>query len=262
MKRFTRTAATVLLLFPAYAVFAYVVMPVSWRQYHRFAGFPRCVGVTRTAEGLSADPLNVAFVGSAAEVASAMRDAGWSPADRISIRSGLRDATSVVFHRPYATAPVSTHVLWGRPQDLAFEQIVGGSPRQRHHVRLWRVNQPADPRETLWVGAASYDRSVGLSPYTGEVIHHIETRVDAERDKLVADLDRTGRLARLDCMDGWRDAGRGRNASGDSYVTDGSISVAVLSPASAGDAGLPAPDAILQILKAAILGPADPAAAS
>ena len=138
MKRLIRTAATVLLLFPAYGVFAYVVMPVSWRQYHRFAGFPRAVGVTRTAEGLSADPLNVAFVGSATEVASAMRDAGWSPADRISIRSGLRDATSVVFHRPYVSAPVSTHVLWGRPQDLAFEQIVGGSPRQRHHVRLWR----------------------------------------------------------------------------------------------------------------------------
>src|SRR6516165_2593293 len=159
MKRFTRTAATVLLLFPAYAVFAYVVMPVSWRQYHRLAGFPRAVGVTRTAEGLSADPLNVAFVGSPDDIAEAMLAAGWSPADRISIRSGFRDATSVVFHRPYASAPVSTHVLWGRPQDLAFEQIVGGSPRQRHHVRLWRVNSPADPRETLWVGAAAYDRS-------------------------------------------------------------------------------------------------------
>ena len=262
MKRLIRTAATVLLLFPAYGVFAYVVMPVSWRQYHRFAGFPRAVGVTRTAEGLSADPLNVAFVGSATEVASAMRDAGWSPADRISIRSGLRDATSVVFHRPYVSAPVSTHVLWGRPQDLAFEQIVGGSPRQRHHVRLWRVNDPADPRATLWVGAASYDRSVGLSPYTGEVIHHIETRVDAERDKLVADLDRTGRLARLDRVEGWRDAGRGRNGSGDSYVTDGSICVAVLGPASAGSLGLPGPDAILPVLKAAFFRPADPLAPS
>lgn len=262
MKRSIRTAATVLLLFPAYAVFAYVVMPASWRQYHRLAGFPRAAGVTRTAEGLSADPLNVAFVGSASDVAAAMRAAGWSPADRISIRSGFRDATSVVFHRPYVSAPVSTHVLWGRPQDLAFEQIVGGSPRQRHHVRLWRVNQPSDPRGTLWVGAASYDRSVGLSPYTGEVVHHIETRVDAERDKLVADLDRTGRLARLDCAEGWRDAGRGRNGSGDSYVTDGSICVAVFGPASAGSVGLPAPGEILHTLKAAIFGPADRAAAS
>jgi hypothetical protein len=256
MKQVTRTAVSVLLLFPAYAVFAYVVMPVSWRQYHRLAGFPRAVGVTRTAEGLSADPLNVAIVGSPADVASAMSAAGWSPADRISIRSGLRDATSVVFRRPYVSAPMSTHVLWGRAQDLAFEQIVGGSPRQRHHVRLWRVNRPADPRDTLWVGAASYDRSVGISPYTGEVIHHIETRVDAERDKLVADLDHAGRLARVDRLERWREAGRGRNGSGDSYETDGSMCVAVLGVPSADRGGLPASDRILQLLRAAIFGPA------
>jgi hypothetical protein len=262
MKRFTRTAAAVLLLLPAYAVFAYVVMPVSWRQYHRLAGFPRAVGVTRTSEGLPADPLNVAFVGSPHDVAEAMRAAGWSTADRISIRSGLRDATSVVFHRPYVSAPVSTHVLWGRPQDLAFEQIVGGSPRQRHHVRLWCVNRPADPRETLWVGAASYDRSVGLSPYTGEVIHHIETRVDAERDKLVADLGRTGRLACIDRLDGWRAAGRGRNGSGDFYETDGSIRVAVLGAGSSETAGAPISAEILEVLRSAILGPAGPDAAS
>ena len=262
MKRFTRTAATVLLALPAYAVFAYVVMPVSWRQYHRLAGFPRAVGVTRTAEGLSADPLNVAFVGSPHDVTEAMRAAGWAPADRISIRSGFRDATSVVFHRPYASAPVSTHVLWGRPQDLAFEQIVGGSPRQRHHVRLWRVNSPADPRETLWVGAAAYDRSVGLSPYTGEVIHHIETRVDSERDKLVADLGRTGRLVCIDRFDGWRAAGRGRNGSGDFYETDGSISVAVLGAGSSEIIGAPGSAEILEVLRTAIFGTASPDAAS
>src|SRR5262249_58691314 len=133
-------------------------------------------GVTRTLEGIAADPLNVALVGSEAQVAAAMRAAGWTPADRITLRSGWKDATSVLFARPYASAPVSTHVLWGRPQDLAFEQIVGGSPRQRHHVRLWRVNHPDDARETLWVGAASYDRSVGLAPYDGEGIHLLEHR--------------------------------------------------------------------------------------
>jgi len=261
MKRLSRTAAVVLLLFPAYAVFAYVVMPVSWRQYHRIAGFPRDAGVTRTAEGLSADPLNVAFVGSPSDVATAMGAAGWTRADRISIRSGVRDATSVVFHRPYDSAPVSTHVLLGRPQDLAFEQTVGGSPRQRHHVRLWRVNRPADPRDTLWIGAASYDRSVGLSPYTGEVIHHIETRVDTERDKLVADLEETGRLARVDRVERWGTAGRGRNGSGDAWETDGSICVVVLGPAVERPAA-GGTEEVLRALRAVIFGADDPGDAS
>src|SRR5262249_31331550 len=217
-----------LLMLPAYALFAYVVMPVSWRQYHRIAGGRAVACVTRTAEGIPADPLNVALVGSTGEVVAAMQAAGWSPADRISIRSGIRDAASVVFHRPYASAPMSTHLLWGRPQDLAFEQIVDGSPRKRHHVRLWRVTHPAHPGDTLWVGAASYDRSVGFSPYTGEVVHHIETQVDDEREKLADDLARVGRLGRIDRAAGWRDAGWGRNGSGDAYRTDGLLGVLIL----------------------------------
>ena len=228
MNRFLRTLAAVLLLFPAYAVFAYVLMPVSWRQYHRFAGAPGSCGVTRTLEGIAADPLNVALVGSEAEVAAAMRAAGWTPADRITFRSGWKDATSVLFARPYASAPVSTHVLWGRRQDLAFEQIVGGSPRRRHHVRLWRVNRPADPSETLWLGAASYDAKLGFSRYTGEVVHHIETRVDGERDRLLADLRRGGHLASAGCGAGPLASGRGLNGAGDTWETDGRLCVAVL----------------------------------
>ena len=241
MRRIVRTGAALLLLIPAYALFAYVVMPVSWRQYHRLAGQTADAAVTRTAEGIPADPLNVAFVGTPEEVAAAMGAAGWCAADRISLRSGIRDATSVVFHRPYASAPVSTHLLGGRPQDLAFEQIVGGSPRQRHHVRLWRVNRPSDARDTVWVGAATYDRGLGLSPYTGEVIHHIATQVDTEREKLVVDLGNANRVARLDRFASGRPAGPGRNGSGDAYETDGKISVVVLGHPYFGRGGAPPP---------------------
>ncbi|HTR01901.1 MAG TPA: LssY C-terminal domain-containing protein [Thermoanaerobaculia bacterium] len=224
MRFLLRTLAAALLLLPAYALFAYVVMPVSWLGYHRFAGgsgAPACV--TRTLEGIAADPLNVALVGSREDIAAALEKAGWSPADRITLRSGLRDATSVLFHRPYVSAPVSTHVLRGRPQDLAFEQIVGGSPRRRHHVRLWRANDPKDPHATVWLGAATYDRGLGFSRYTGEVVHRIETRVDTERDKLVADLVRERPGAGVDCTLRVREAGRGVNGGGDVYETDGRL---------------------------------------
>jgi hypothetical protein len=217
-----------LLLFPAYGVFAYVVMPVSWLGYHRFAGRPGSGGVSRTLEGIAADPLNVALVGSEAQVSDAMRAAGWTPADRITLRSGLKDATSVLFHRPYVSAPMSTHVLFGRPQDLAYEQIVGGSPRRRHHVRFWQVNRPTDPRDTIWLGAASYDAKLGFSRYTGEVIHHIDTRVDGERERLLEDLRKAGRIADSGCGKGLGAAARGFNGAGDEYETDGRLCVAVL----------------------------------
>jgi len=254
MKRTLRTLATVLMLFPAYGVFAYVVMPVSWRQYHRLAGAPGSNGVTRTLEGLAADPLNVALVGSEAQVAEAMRAAGWTTADRITLRSGLKDATSVLFHRPYASAPMSTHVLFGRAQDLAFEQIVGGSPRRRHHVRLWRVNRPADPRDTIWLGAASYDAKLGFSRYTGEVIHHIDTRVDGERERLLEDLRRSGRIADSGCGKGLGASARGFNGAGDAYETDGRLCVAMLRGAAGNSPAARSLDAILVDLKEAAAG--------
>jgi hypothetical protein len=42
----------------------------------------------------------------------------------------------MVFKRPDDEAPVSTLYLFGRKEDLAFEKPVGGSPKERHHVRF------------------------------------------------------------------------------------------------------------------------------
>ena len=144
-----------------------------------------------------------------------MRAAGWCEADPISFRSGLRDAASVLFAQPYVSAPMSTHFLGDRPQDLGFEQIVGGSPRRRHHVRFWRAaSAPGEP--ALWIGAATYDEfGFGISRYTGEVMHHIAPRIDAEREKLFADLARAGRIACAERLAGYRPAGSGVNGGGD-----------------------------------------------
>ena len=46
----------------------------------------------------------------------------------------------------------------------------------------------------LWIGAATFDRSVGFSHRTGQVTHHIAPDIDRERDTLMADLYRSGRL--------------------------------------------------------------------
>ncbi len=217
-----KLAAAALLLPPAYASLAYVLVPLSWRGYHRIARESPPAGCTRTAEGISGDPLNVGLVGSRWDVTDAMRAAGWHPADRITLASGWRDAKSIVFDRPYPSAPVSTHFLFGRAQDLAFERADGRSPRRRHHVRLWQTG------DGTWIGAATYDRSIGVSRFTGEVMHHIDPDVDAERRALFDDLARTGRLVRIRGESGPRPAGEGRNGGGDRYRTDGELWTGVL----------------------------------
>jgi LssY C-terminus len=189
---------------------------------------PPAERVTFTQEGIPSDPLNVALVGRRQDLIRAMRAAQWAVADPISFRSGLRDAHSVLFGRPYETAPMSTHYLWNRPQDLAFEKTVGGSPRRRHHARFWRAAGSGDPGATLWLGAATYDLNVGVSHRTGEVMHHIDPDVDAERALLFSDLARAGHLAGRQRIENYRASGGGQNGGGDPYRTDGAILVGTL----------------------------------
>lgn len=199
-------------------------MPAVWR---RRAHLPAAVSLPRmsyTAEGIPADPINVAIVGTRAEVVAAMAAAGWTEADRITLRSGLKDAGSVLFGRPYSSAPMSTHfVARRRPQDLAFERLAGNSPRRRHHVRFWRQEEPDRSGRVLWLGAASFDRSVGVSRFTGEVMHHIDPLIDVERGKLVADLVSAGHVEALSWVSGFAVSRRGRNGGGDRYETDGRL---------------------------------------
>jgi hypothetical protein len=216
----------VLLLLPAYALTAYVLLPAAWHRCASQAIIPTTHPISYTAEGIPGDPINVAVVGTRGEVIAAMRAAGWALADKITVRSGLRDAHSVLFDRSYPSAPMSTHYLARRPQDLAFEQSAGRSPRRRHHVRLWRMSG-VSPGQAVWLGAATYDKGMGVSRYTGELMHHIDPNVDAERSKLVADLLATRRVDRLRILPGTR-VTASLNGGGDFYRSDGKILVAVL----------------------------------
>jgi hypothetical protein len=116
--------------------------------------------------------------------------------------------------------------LFGRKQDLAFEQPVGDSPRQRHHVRFWRWDRLHDGKE-VWFGAITFDERVGLSHTTGQVTHHIGPDLDAERDRLIAGLQQAGVTKRVFWLDGFKKL-QGKNGGGDPWRTDGRLKVASL----------------------------------
>ena len=211
----------------AYLLVAYVILPLAWRRdTHRhpdLSGGPR---VTHTPNGIPGDPVNLALVGSETDVIRAMTAGKWSPADPITFRSSVRIAVDSVFRRPDADAPVSMLELFGRKQDLAFEQPVGGSPRQRHHVRFWHWDQLHDGRE-VWFGSVTFDERVGLSHTTGQVTHHIGPDLDAERDRLMAGLQQAGVTQEVYWVDGFQQL-QGKNGGGDPWHTDGRLGVALL----------------------------------
>jgi hypothetical protein len=212
----------------AYALLAYVVLPALWTHHERqpdLAGRPM---TTNTAQGIPGDPLNVSLVGSEDEVVAALGRAGWKPADAITLKSSARIAESVLLHQPDPNAPVSTLFYEGRRQDLAFEKPEGGSADKRHHVRFWHVLDKGAEGRPVWLGAATFDASVGLSHYTGQITHNISPDVDAERDGLIFDLNEAGALAQIYQVTGSGPTLLGRNGEGDRYITDGEMTVGVL----------------------------------
>jgi hypothetical protein len=239
--RLRRDARALLVFLLAYAFTSYLLLPAWWRHHERPVAWEEMPKRTHTSVGLPGDPLNVALVGSAEEVGRTLRAAGWYPADPTTWRSSLHITTSVLLNRPYPEAPVSNLYLWGRRQDLVFQRAAGKSARRRHHVRFWLAPEHAEGGRPLWLGAATFDRSVGVSHYTGQVTHHIEADVDRERDQLVADLQGAGRVERTYAVEGLGPTARGRNGGGDRYFTDGRIVVAVLSEAPPSPGATPQP---------------------
>jgi hypothetical protein len=223
-----RIVRIVLLSLAVYGALAYLLLPRAWRHYEHLPAMQSLPQRTVAPDGLPGDPLNVALIGDEAEVRRAFAAAGWSAAVPVTVRSGIDIAESVVLGRPDADAPVSPLLLWGRPEDLAFEREVGHSAKQRNHVRFWRSTLHADGERPVWVGAASFDEGVELSRRTGQVTHRIAPDLDAERDRVVDALNGAGQLVRIFAVTGLGPTFDGRNGGGDRFFTDGELYVGVL----------------------------------
>jgi hypothetical protein len=184
--------------------------------------------VTYTRGRVPCDPVNVALVATPGELSEAFASMGWCLSRRTDLVSSAAMVACVALNLPYDHAPVSTLYLNGRGQDLCFEQVEG-SPRRRHHIRLWRSDQCAPDGRPIWLGAATHD--CGLKPCLhGLVMHRIDPNLPAERDRLLQGLQTAGWLRTSGTL-GMSGAVFGRNATGDRYFTDGRIMLGFLTPA-------------------------------
>lgn len=222
----TRIVVGVLLV---WAVAAYLIVPGLWKRYAKhhpeFDSNPR---LTQTGDKHPGDPLNVAMIGSEAQLQNIMVAAKWFPAAALGIKSDLKIAVDTVLSRPDEQAPVSSLYLFGRKEDLAFEQPVGDNPRHRHHVRFWKTDTVGQDGRPQWIGSAVYDKRVGLSRTTGQITHVTAADVDTERNYLFQCLKSSGELADEYKVDGFHKHLEGKNGGGDPWRTDGALYVGVI----------------------------------
>lgn len=220
LDRFLRYSLLFVLL---YTLLAYVLLPLFWTHYEHQKGLATLPMVTRTAQGIPGDAINAGLVGDQRDVVCAMHEAGWYPADPITLKSSIEIVGSVLLDRPYKDAPVSNLYYLGRREDLAFEKPVGASADRRNHVRYWKVLDQGEEKRPVWLGAATLDRGVGVSHYTGAITHHIDADIDAERLFLSSSLEAAGMVDAKYQVTGIGPTMAGRNGGDDLYYTDGEV---------------------------------------
>lgn len=234
---------TLLSLALVYAIAAYVVLPRIVRMSLKLLQRGSVPSFTLTGDGFPGDPVNVALVGTLAQLRAAFAAAGWTEADPLGLGSSWGMAVAFVMNRPYPAAPFSTLFLFGRGQDLGFQKAIDGSPRKRHHIQFWALSaervedavntsafwlnadRPPAEETVLWVGAGTRDTGFSLTVFTFQVTHATDSDADAERDFIIAELERSAVIGEVR----WHHEGE-RVSLGkvNHYVADSKIAVALL----------------------------------
>lgn len=211
-----------------WVLLAYLVLPRLHRILTTVYVPDYFIGRTRTSDGLLGDPVNLAFLGTGEQIETAMRNAGWTKADPVTLASSWGIITSTLRRRSYHEAPVSPLFLFGRQQDFAYQQEVDGNPAQRHHVRFWRCPDGwllPGGRRVDWLAAGTFDTSVGLSLFTLQVTHRIDADTDVERDHIVKTVTDADARVAVDVIADFATGYHARNGGGDSIRTDGDLPI-------------------------------------
>lgn len=221
-----------------YIISSYLILPILVRTVMLISRKGRIPRFVTAREGSFVDPVNIILTGSEKQLKNAFKKIGWFGTDKVTLKSCLRTMYTFVANRPYPRAPISSLFLFGRKQDLGFQEPIGNSPRKRHHIRFWgvNVNEIDDPldikfwtekrkinlNESLsWVGAGSEDLGFGFTRFTFKVSHRVDHRVDNERKYILNLLKKRKLIGKITYH-------KPGNLKVGKYVSDGRIAVAKL----------------------------------
>jgi hypothetical protein len=226
-----------------YAMAAYVILPRVVVLSLKILQRKRVPRYTLTGDGLPGDPVNLVLAGTLQQLRAAFAAAGWSEADRLTLRSSWHMIRAFVLNSPYPTAPFSTLYLFGRGQDIGFQKAIDNSPRRRHHIRFWALSltraeatlgtadlwlkshRPPDHEHVYWVGAGTRDTGFSLTQLTFQITHATDSDTNAERDYIVDDLKKNNVIGEVNSYQARQHL---PPKQVNHYITDGAVVAASL----------------------------------
>lgn len=174
-----------------------------------------------TPKGRAADVVNLAFVGSAMQLANAFEAAGWKRGEAMSGRAVLGEINAFMMERNNSNGPMSRQLLEDEPADSTWEKGLD-SLAKRDHLRIWTTSGTWKG-EPIWLSASTRDVGATLSLKKARFVHYIDPNVDDERERIVRDLFLAG------CVDNVENVERPEmphsviNGAGAEIRTDGAI---------------------------------------
>ena len=225
-------------LLATYIISSYMILPVLVRTVMLVTRKGRIPRFVTAREGSYVDPVNIILIGSKKQIEKAFKEIDWQISDKIGILTGLKMIYAFLGNKPYPKAPISSLFLFGRRQDIDFQQSIGTSPRKRHHVRFWGVdvNKIEDPLDMKfwtekkeirsneylsWVGAGSEDLGLGFTRLTFKISHRVNHKVDSERKYILDSLKKKRLIGKIS----YYKPGKFKIGK---YISDGKIAVAQL----------------------------------
>ncbi len=237
-KRLDQILPMFLSLMATYLISAYIFLPRVVKIILLISKKGRIPRFNRSGDGFHVDPVNIILIGTKDQLKNVFNQIGWHQADKINIKSCLKMINASVKNKPYPRAPFSNLYLFGRRQDIGFQEPIGNSPRKRHHIRFWgtNVNKIDDPLDikfwtkkqkidlskvTVWIGSGSEDLGLTLTRFTYQLSHKVNPNVDRERKYILATLKKNKCIGNVNYYKpGTFTVGK--------YTSDGRIAVAKL----------------------------------
>lgn len=179
-------------------------------------------------DGNPGDMVNVFIVGTQDQVLQAFAAAGWVQVDKSAEDSALEAILDSLEKKAYLTMPMSTLMLFGRPQDygLAHAEAVKVA-MSRHHLRLWKSPYEVDGRP-LWCISSTHDIGFERDERNDGVTHKIDPAIDGEREFVSGTLAATGLVTQRDHVMPADPLTSAKTATGGEFHSDGRIAVLVL----------------------------------
>jgi hypothetical protein len=178
---------------------------------------------TAPSNGRKSDIVNLMFVGSREQIATAFRAAGWSEASPSNMHSRLAGVRSFVEGRGSESFPMTALLLNDAEADMSWQKGFDDMSK-RHHIRIWK--QPEMWRgQELWAAAATRDIDFAYMHHGSAMTHRIDGNIDQERDKIAYDLAFTSYVDVLDWAVRTGVPGMARNGTGDLMNTDTRLAV-------------------------------------